>query len=211
LVAEVLDVGRRETALGKLVTARALTGGKIVLSGPSDTASLGGIIGGMGRFGVATVLVDGALSRRSHASPAVTEAMVLVTGAAVSAGIDELVRRTKFVHDLTQLPLATEPLPGGATWVEGMLGEQMLERLRIDKRVGETHLVVRDFTRIFASPVTFYSYLARGGRLSVLRRSDVIAVCVNPVSPGGYRLDSERLVARLGEALGVKVYDVMKL
>ncbi len=39
LVAEVLDVGVRDTALGRLITARALTGGKVLLSGPSDTAS----------------------------------------------------------------------------------------------------------------------------------------------------------------------------
>ena len=45
LVAEVLDVGVRDTALGRLITARALTGGKVLLSGPSDTASLVALIG----------------------------------------------------------------------------------------------------------------------------------------------------------------------
>ncbi len=89
----------RETALGRLVTARALTAGKIILSGPSDTDSVRALIGGMGRFGVSTVLVDGALSRLSHGSPAVTEAMVLVTGAAVSHSISTLVRQTKYVFD----------------------------------------------------------------------------------------------------------------
>jgi hypothetical protein len=209
LVAEVLDVGRRETALGKLVTARALTAGGIVLSGPPDTASLARLIDDAGRFGVRTMLVDGALSRRSHASPAVTAGMVLVTGAAVAASVDEVVGRTKFVCDLAQLPAVTEPLPDGVTWVPGMLGEQMLDRLR--PCAASTHLVVGDFTRVFATSPTFYSFVARGGRVSVLRRTPVVAVCVNPVSPAGWRFDGDELVARLAGTLGLPVYDVLNL
>lgn len=252
LVAEVLDVGGRETALGRLVTARALTGGKVLLSGPSDTASVRELIGGMGRFGVKTVLVDGALSRLSHGSPAVTEAMVLVTGASVSGNIPKLVRETKYVYDRTQLPAVDAELYGklagiengvwavdgagtvhdlgvrsvlmleqdaagdifrfGMTiYVPGVVSEKLLEQLRVQKNVGGTRLIVRDFTRIFASSDTYYSYLARGGRIAVLQRSEVLAVCVNPVSPEGYRLDGGELAERMREALGVAVYDVKRM
>ena len=252
LVAEVLDVGGRETALGRLVTARALTAGKVLLSGPSDTASVRTLIGGMDRFGVETTLVDGALSRLSHGSPAVTEAMVLVTGAAVSGNIQKLVHETKYVYDRTQLPAVDEGLAtrlgtieGGAwavdaeggvhdlgvrsvlmlekdaagdifrfgttLYVPGVVSEKLLEQLRVQKNVGETRLIVRDFTRIFAASETYYSYLARGGTIGVLQRSEVLAVCVNPVSPEGYRLDSEELIVRMREALGVQVYDVKRM
>lgn len=44
--------------------------------------------------------MDGALSRLSLASPAVTEAMILATGAAVAGNIPELVRKTKYVYEL---------------------------------------------------------------------------------------------------------------
>lgn len=252
LVAEVLDVGRRETALGRLVTARALVTGKIILSGPPDTASIRELIDGAGRFGVGTVLVDGALSRLSHGSPAVTEAMVLVTGAALSGNIPRLVRETKYVYDRTQLPAVEPQLQkklevleagvwavdsrgevhdpgirsmlapdtdtagdlfrfGGTIYVPGVVSERLMEQLRVQESVGATHLVVRDFTRIFASPETYYSYLARGGRISVLQRSEVLAVCINPSSPEGFRLDGALLAERLKEALGVAVYDVMKM
>jgi hypothetical protein len=279
LVAEILDVGRRETALGRLVTARALTAGKVILSGPSDTASVKELIDGMGRFGVGTVLVDGALSRLSHGSPAVTEGMVLVTGAAVSGSIPRLVRETRYVYDRTQLQTVDAALAGrlaeleGGVWavegadngsrngdsgdgneggnegdregdgkgggkggtvrvhdlgvksvltlggedifrfgrtlyVPGVVSERLLEQLRVQENAGEIRLIVRDFTRIFATAGTYYSFLARGGRIDVLQRSEVLAVCVNPTSPEGFRLDARELTARLKEALGVKVYDV---
>jgi hypothetical protein len=48
-------------------------------------------------------IVDGALSRLSLASPTVTEAMILATGAAVSANVKQLVSKTKFLHNLILL------------------------------------------------------------------------------------------------------------
>lgn len=79
LVAEIMDVSTQQTSLGRLVTARAVSSGKALLSGPADTGSLKTLIQGMKRFDVDTTIVDGALSRLSLSSPAVTEAMVLAT------------------------------------------------------------------------------------------------------------------------------------
>ena len=103
LVAEIMEIDDHRTALGRLVIARAKTSGKVLLSGPADTAGLKSLIRHMKDFGVRTTLVDGALSRLSLASPTVTEAMVLATGAAVSGNIRELVRRTRYVCDLIDL------------------------------------------------------------------------------------------------------------
>lgn len=106
LVAEIMDVSTQQTSLGRLVTARAVSSGKALLSGPADTGSLKALIQGMKRFDVDTTIVDGALSRLSLSSPAVTEAMVLATGAAVSCNIPQLVRKTKYVYDLICLEKA---------------------------------------------------------------------------------------------------------
>lgn len=104
LISEVLDVGKRHTSLGRVVTAKALSTGKALLSGPSDTGSLCRLIGAMHRLGSSTVVVDGALSRLSPASPAVTEAMILATGAALSPSIPVIVSKTAFVCQLVELP-----------------------------------------------------------------------------------------------------------
>ena len=68
LAAEVLDVSLERTALGRLITARARMSGKLLLSGPSDTAGLKALIDRLKARGVGTTIVDGALSRLSLAS-----------------------------------------------------------------------------------------------------------------------------------------------
>lgn len=103
LTAEILDVSNHRTAMGRLVTARALSEGKVILSGPSDTVSVKRLISSLERWNVDTTIVDGALSRLSLASPAVTDAMILATGAALSANIPQLVRKTHFVKQLIEL------------------------------------------------------------------------------------------------------------
>ena len=44
LVAEVLDVGDEGTSVGRIITARALSGGKVMLSGPPSTAGIAAFI-----------------------------------------------------------------------------------------------------------------------------------------------------------------------
>ncbi|MDR2292283.1 MAG: hypothetical protein LBE11_02275 [Prevotellaceae bacterium] len=103
LTAEILDISAERTSLGRLVTARAKTAGKVLLSGPANTALLQKIIGQNAALGVDITIVDGALSRMSPASPSVAQAMILATGAAFSANIRQLVQKTKFVCKLVSL------------------------------------------------------------------------------------------------------------
>jgi hypothetical protein len=212
LVAEVLDVDMQRTALGRLVTACAVTEGKVILSGPATTAGLQGLIAGMERQGITTTFVDGALSRLSLASPAVTEAMVLTTGGAVARTVAEVVRKTKSVCDLVRLKEVGEMAADSENVVRvvGMLTSRMLEQLRMQPQAKETLVVVHDFTRIFATPEVFYSFLKKGGRIRVEQRPHLVAVTVNPVSPEGYILDDERLMRELMEAVELPVYNVRK-
>lgn len=96
-------VDSRRTALGPLVTARVLVPGKVLLSGAATTGVLRGQIEQLGTLGADITIVDGALSRLSLASPTVTEAMILATGAAVSANVKQLVSKTKFLLNLIRL------------------------------------------------------------------------------------------------------------
>lgn len=248
-LAEILDIGERQTALGRLVTAKALWSGKVLLSGPPDTAGMKQMIDRLEKKGVDLTLVDGALSRLSHGSPAVSEAIVLATGAALSGNVRELVRRTKYVYDLIcleevcpewndlfqgikkgiwaidrtwkihdlQLPsvFMLEKYEGdifryGHTlYVSGAVSDKLLQFLRMQKEA--TELVVQDFTRIFALPETFYAFLKKGGRIKVLKRSRLLAVCMNPQSPTGYCLSSDQLKKALEESLKIPVYDVRRM
>ena len=103
LVSCLEAVDSRRTALGPLVTARVLIRGKALLSGAATTGILRTQIEQLDSMGVDISIVDGALSRLSLASPTVTDAMILATGAAVSANVKQLVSKTKFLHNLILL------------------------------------------------------------------------------------------------------------
>ncbi len=249
LVSELIDVSDENTSLGRVVTARALTGGKILLSGPSSASSLRRWMGDMRRLGIDLVIIDGALSRMSSASPAVSQSMILATGAAYSANINTLVSKTAHVVDLVNLELTSEknrdtlslldkglwfidkqgelhPLDTMTSlskdihfqgmedcetlYVAGALVDGFLEKVRKNKNLKQVELVVRDFTKIFVTPQQFRLFIKAGGRISVLQKSKLIAVTVNPTSPSGYVLDSDTLCARLSETIRLPVYDLIK-
>lgn len=249
LVSELIDVSDETTSLGRVVTARALTQGKVLLSGPSSGASLRRWMADMRRFDIDLVIIDGALSRLSSASPAVSQSMILATGAAYSANLNTLVQKTAFVVELINLELAARdrremlmPLEKGvwmidtdeglhdlntltslsqdihfegmercaALYVAGALVDSFLEKVRKNKDLKQAEIVVRDFTKIFVSPQQFRLFIKAGGRISVLQKSKLIAVTVNPTSPSGYVLDSDLLCNKLREAIHLPVYDLLK-
>lgn len=238
--AEVLDVGLRATALGRTVTARALTEGKVMLSGPPSTAELKRWMDSLDRFGVELTVIDGALSRMSSASPAVTEAMVLSTGAAFSADMNTLVRETAYRVELVNLPVAAEADmlkdADGGIWkicggeavcvsrtgclspgnvaedlsgADAVFAAGALTPRLLDMVVGG-RVIAGDFTKIFVPSADYRRFAARGGKIEVLRRSRLIAVCVNPVAPNGIVMDSGLLVERMSAAVPVPVYDILK-
>ncbi|MBQ6079323.1 MAG: hypothetical protein IJK93_03495 [Muribaculaceae bacterium] len=108
LVSELIDVSDQTTSLGRVVTAKALTGGKILLSGPSSAIGLRRWMQEMNRFDIDLVVIDGALSRMSSASPAVSQSLILATGAAYSANMATLVSKTAHVVDLVNLELTDD-------------------------------------------------------------------------------------------------------
>lgn len=250
LVSELIDVSDESTSLGRVVTAKAITGGKILLSGPSSGSGLKRWMAEMHqRYSIDLVIIDGALSRMSSASPAVSQSMILATGAAFSSNINTLVSKTAHVVDLINLDLTSEenlnllmPLDKGlwfidkdgelhsldavtslsqdihfqgmdgckTLYVAGALVDSFLEKVRKNKNLRQVELVVRDFTKIFVTPQQFRLFIKAGGHMRVLQKSKLIAVTVNPTSPTGYVLDSDILCARLSEAIGLPVYDLIK-
>ncbi|MCF0200897.1 MAG: hypothetical protein HUK16_05995 [Bacteroidales bacterium] len=249
LLSELIDVSDVNTSLGRVVTAKALTRGKILLSGPSTGASLRRWMREMQRYGIDLVIVDGALSRMSSASPAVSESMILSTGAAFSANLQTLVQKTAYVVELINLELTSpenlallNPIEKGVwaidgeghlhdlkvqtslvkelqldgvencrtLYVAGALVDGFIEKLRQNKKLKGVELVVRDFTKVFASEPVLRPFLRSGGRLKVLQKSKLIAVTVNPTSPSGYVLDSDVLCRTLADTIHIPVYDILK-
>ena len=112
IFSELLDVSDESTPLGRVVTAKALGYGKVMLSGPSTGKGLERWIKDMEHLGAGTAIIDGALSRLSSASPSISEAMILTTGAALSASLPELVRKTVHTVGLIMSPVYSGALAG---------------------------------------------------------------------------------------------------
>ena len=103
IVSAVENLSHYATSLGRLVTARSKSFGNVMLSGPTDTTWLKELILSL-KEKCDICLIDGALSRKSFASPSITEAMILSTGAVISASVDKITDKTKFMYDMTKLP-----------------------------------------------------------------------------------------------------------
>lgn len=259
LSAELLEITNENTSLGNIVIGKALTPGKILLSGPSSTNGLRRWMDEMKKYDIDLTIIDGALSRMSLASPTVSESMILATGAAYSANINTLVQKTAFVVQMINLDLTSEDnrevfndIKNGVwaidadtdfdtdsdimkarklvdlkvasslsinintdrlkkcktLFVSGALTDNFINHIRQNKIFNETEIVVRDFTKIFLTPMTYNSFVNGKRKITVLQKSKLIAVCVNPTSPNGIVLDSEKLCKTLSEAIKLPVYDL---
>jgi hypothetical protein len=250
LISEVLDVSTQSTSLGRLVTAKAKNTGKVMLSGPASNAEIVRLIADLKQKNVDLTIVDGALSRKSLGSPAVTQAMILATGAALSANIPQLVFKTQYVYDLIQIQETDVKIKdqlrkiesgiwavqedqivdtgivsvmmiqkkkdelfqhGNCFFVSGAITDQFLNFLKNQKQVSTIEIIIRDFTRVFAKPETYYAFLKKGGKIRVLDQTNLLAITINPVSPDGYVLNSDELKQAMENKLKVPVYDVRKL
>ena len=155
-VSEILDISNIQTSLGRLIIAKALTQGKIILSGPADTASLKLLINSMLNYGANTTIVDGALSRLSPASPAVSEAMILSTGAAVSKNFDKLVRHTKYVYDLINLNLTDDFLRNKLFSIENGIWAVSADNQIYDLQIPSSFMLEKNEENIFRFGKTFF-------------------------------------------------------
>ena len=256
LTSELLEISDENTSLGNIVIGKALTPGKLLLSGPSSTNGLRRWMNEMQKYDIDLTIIDGALSRLSLASPVVSESMILATGAAYSANINTLVQKTAFVVQMINLELTsqenhdtfininngvwaidfdadndfekklvdlkvasslsininTDGLKKCKTlYVSGALTDNFVNHIRQNKIFNETEIVVRDFTKIFLTPMTYNTFVNGKRKITVLQKSKLIAVCVNPTSPNGIVLDSEKLCKTLSEAINLPVYDLKKV
>jgi hypothetical protein len=100
---------------------------------------------------------------------------------------------------------------GHRLYISGAVTDKLFNFLRVQKNVAKTVLIVKDFTRIFCTPEAFYTFVKKGGKVMVVQQTNLIAVCINPVSPEGYTLNSNELKQAMQEGLKIPVYDVKNL
>ncbi|MFW9942623.1 MAG: hypothetical protein ACFFFT_16410 [Candidatus Thorarchaeota archaeon] len=94
------------TPLGEVMIVKALSEGYIELAGPSMNNHLLVICSQLRDLGCDLILVDGAFDRRSYATPLISDATILSTGASVSKNMKEVIDLT--IHTINLLNLEPE-------------------------------------------------------------------------------------------------------
>lgn len=83
------------SAMGEIVIVKTLDQGEMEIAGASRGSDQRQIIARLQQCGATQVLLDGALGRSQHASPAIADAVLLATGAALGGGITDVIRKTR--------------------------------------------------------------------------------------------------------------------
>jgi hypothetical protein len=91
---EILDVTDINTPIGEVIIIKAHSAGYIEISGPSTAMQSRIVIDKMKRYGATKILVDGALSRKSHAVPMVSDCVIISAGASVSPDMTAVIEIT---------------------------------------------------------------------------------------------------------------------
>lgn len=81
--------------MGEIVLVKALEAGAMEVAGPSRSHDQHKVIGLLQQCGAELVLLDGALGRSHHASPAIADGVILATGAALGGGMGDVLRKTR--------------------------------------------------------------------------------------------------------------------
>lgn len=105
---ELLEDAGVRTPLGRVVVARLRCAGTIEVAGPSAGGDVRAVADTMLAHGAEQVLIDGAIDRRAASSPAVSDGMVMATGAILDAELEQVVAQTRDAVELMRLPPASE-------------------------------------------------------------------------------------------------------
>lgn len=99
----VLSTGM-QTSVGEVIIVRALSDGYVELGGPSINSQMAELCRLLKDSGCQLTIVDGALDRRTSASPVITEGTILSTGASLSRSMHKTVELTAHTTELLSTP-----------------------------------------------------------------------------------------------------------
>lgn len=100
---EIIKTTGINTPMGEVIITRALSDGYVELGGPSINSAMKNICYDLLNYGSELVIVDGALNRKTVASPVVTEAAIVSTGASLGRNINKVVENTSYIVKLLSL------------------------------------------------------------------------------------------------------------
>ena len=247
---EILDTTGMPTPMGEVIILRACSDGFIQLAGPSMTAQLARLKKRMFELGAAKVIIDGALSRKSLAMPAGSDAAILCSGASYSPDIRKTVEdtcfsaelmmlpqteRTEYVHqckqkygvffgsgthggeqtEFSELSRAAELVRKGgaeAVLMRGGVPDSAANALiAAGRALNGLEIICEDGSRLLLSHKNYEKLVRAGARFTVVNKTRLLAVTVNPFSAKGSHYNKTEFYDAMCSGLGgrVPVLDVV--
>jgi len=101
---EILEMSKQRTSIGAIMLCRVKESGYVQIAGPVATMDTKRMCEKMFGYGVDLILIDGAIDRKSIASPETSDAIILSTGAVLSRSLKNVVSETAHIVGLYSLP-----------------------------------------------------------------------------------------------------------
>ena len=105
---EIVQKSNYRTSIGELLLCRVADSGYVQIAGPVATADTKKMCAEMFGLGGELILIDGAIDRKSIASPETSDAIILATGAVLSRNLKKVVEDTSHIVNLYNLPVLEE-------------------------------------------------------------------------------------------------------
>lgn len=95
-------------------------------------------------------------------------------------------------------------------YIKGAFTSSLGKELSESKYFKNFKIVIENGTKIFIDAFTWKNLIRRGMKIEVLKKINVAAVTVNPISPNGYSFDSGDLINRISKTNEyIKIIDVI--
>lgn len=206
---EIIDVTPFQTAMGKVVICETLDDGYVEIAGPDSNSELKRVCGFMRDIGADKILIDGALNRKSQASPAVADAVVLSTGAVLSRSMEAVILRTKHYAKMLQLERVDNDIESICREAAGMGVVSFIDK---NKKIVKTNYVTAlgCAKQITGDIKPEYEYVVLPGTLTgsfiksmgdILKENNIKIVVMD-----GTKIFIERMDYNFFEKLGGKIY-----
>lgn len=92
---KLIDATGIDSPMGEILVVKVLDRGEMEIAGASRSTDQLKVIARLKQCGSSLVILDGALGRSHHASPAIANGVILATGAALGGGMADVIRKTR--------------------------------------------------------------------------------------------------------------------
>lgn len=133
---EILEATEYGTPLGEIIIGRVRSAGYVQIAGPSTLKEVKELSDKLLSLGAEFVIIDGALDRKTPATPAISNATILSTGAVVSRDMNIVVEKTLHTANTLSIPQVNQYREE----IEGLIEDEKIATISEDGEINDLGL-----------------------------------------------------------------------